>query len=406
MYITGANEKIQLVLAGAITTNQLQWTASYQTVDGNGMTLPMLSAHGVSNDTTDVDVVAAAGVSKTNQITYLSVYNADTVSATVTIKLDSSGTERIIRKALLQAGDTLEFSREFGWKINTGTSQDSYILTEFTSSGTWIKPQGLVGAWVAVVGAGGGAGSGRQGAAGENRFGGGGGGGGAIVWRYIDAGSLPSSVVVTIGTGGAGGAAQASTSSNGNAGTAGGDSSFGGLINAKGGNSGGGGGTTAGTAGTGGQSSASTPAYSPFSLSGGNGPAGNTTTNAAGGVGFLSTAAPGGGGGGGISSANALGTAANSGGGVYENGVVQAGPTSGASPNGVDDVCTILFPFSTMSSVYGIGTAGAGNNPATPNGGNGGRCAGGGGGAGTLNGTSSGKGGDGGNGLCIVLEIY
>ena len=63
MYITGANEKIQLVLAGAITTNQLQWTASYQTVDGNGMTLPMLSAHGVSNDTTDVDVVVAAGTS-------------------------------------------------------------------------------------------------------------------------------------------------------------------------------------------------------------------------------------------------------------------------------------------------------------------------------------------------------
>ena len=406
MYITGANEKIQLVLAGAITTNQLQWTASYQTVDSNGMTLPMLSAHGTSNSTTDVDVVASAGASKANQITYLSVYNADTVSATVTIKLDSSGNERIIRKALLQAGDTLEFSREFGWKINSVSSQESYILTEFTSSGTWTKPQGLKHAYVVCVGAGGGAGSGRQGAAGENRFGGGGGGGGGVSWRMLPASALGSSMVVTIGTGGTGGAAQASTSSNGNAGTAGGETSFGGTVIAKGGNAGGGGSTAAGTAGTGGQSSAAVPLYSPFSLSGANGTAGNTTTNAAGGVGFLSTGAPGGGGGGGISSANASGTAANSGGGVYENGVVQAGPNSGASPNGVNDVCNIMFPISTLSSVAGIGTGGAGNNPATPNGGNGGRCAGGGGGAGTLNGTSSGSGGNGGNGLCIVLEIY
>lgn len=406
MYISGANEKIQVVLGGAVTTAQLQCTASYHEVTSSGMTLPQSSNNVATNSTTDVDLVPVAGASKTNQITYLSVYNSDSVAALVTIKKDVSGTEWIIRKALLQVGDTLEFSREFGWKINSSSLQESYSLVEFTSTGTYTKPQGLKGIWTMIAGAGGGAGSGRQGAAGSNRFGGGGGGGGAVVWRYIDAASLPSTVTVTIGTGGTGGAAQASTGSNGNAGTAGGDSSFGGLITAKGGNAGGGGSTAAGTAGTGGQSSACSPAYSPFALSGGNGTAGNTTTNAAGGVGFLSTAAPGGGGGGGISSANASGTAANSGGGIYENGVVQAGPNSGASPNGMSDVCTILFPFSTMSSVAGIGTGGAGNNPATPNGGNGGRCAGGGGGAGTLDGTASGSGGNGGNGLCVIMEMY
>lgn len=397
----------------SVTTNEednitsCRFLSAYQYITSEGTTLPQTSSLGTFDNDDNYEIINNATSGAAVQLAYLAIYNQDDITHEVTVlKIDSGGNEYIWSKTTILPGETLEWSRELGWRLSTGTSQDSYILTEFTSSGIWTKPTALVGAWVAVVGAGGGAGSGRQGAAGENRFGGGGGGGGSIVWRYIDAGSLPSSVVVTIGTGGTGGAAQASTSSNGNAGTAGGDSSFGGLITAKGGNAGGGGSTAAGTAGTGGQSSSCTPAYSPFALSGGNGTNGNTTTNAAGGVGFLSTAAPGGGGGGGISSANASGTAANSGGGVYENGVVQAGPTSGASPNGVNDVCTILFPFSTMSSVYGIGTAGAGNNPATPNGGNGGRCAGGGGGAGTLNGTPSGKGGDGGNGLCIVLEIY
>lgn len=406
MYISGANEKIQVVLGGAITTLQLQCTASYHEVTSLGMTLPQLSNNVSTNSTSDVDLIPVAGASKTIQVTYISVYNSDSVAATVTIKKDISGTEYIIRKALLQVGDTLEYSREFGWKINSSSLQESYSLVEFTSSGTYTKPQGLKGVWVFCGGAGGGAGSGRQGLAGTNRFGGGGGGGGATVWAFIPAASLPSTVTVTIGTGGTGGAAQASASTNGNPGAAGGHTSFGAIINAKGGNFGGGGSTTAGTAGTGGQSSASTPAYSPYALSGSNGTAGNTTTNASGGVGFLSTGAPGGGGGGGINSANASGVAANSGGGVYENGVVQAGPVSGASPNGVDDVCTALFQFSTMSSIAGIGTGGAGNNPATPNGGNGGRCAGGGGGSGTLDGNTSGKGGDGGNGLCIVIEMY
>ena len=124
-------------------------------------------------------------------------------------------------------------------------------------------------------------------------------------------------------------------------------------------------------------------------------------------TGFIATTgAPGGGGGGGINSANTSGTAAMTGGAVYQNGILQTGPVSGASPNGIDDKSVFLHMSTTLTSGYGLGTGGAGNVPATPNGGNGGRCAGGGGGSGVLNGTTSGDGGDGGNGLCVVMEIY
>jgi hypothetical protein len=99
--------------------------------------------------------------------------------------------------------------------------------------------------------------------------------------------------------------------------------------------------------------------------------------------------------------------AANTGGGVYQNGVLIAGPVSGASPAGVANQSLFLSFSNTLNAGVGIGTGGAGNNPANLNGGAGGNYgAGAGGGSGTLNGTASGAGAIGGGGLCIVMEIY
>ena len=408
MYLS-STDKIQAVLAGAVTTNQVRCVASWQDITSAGMTLPQSSSQLLTNDTTAVDVVAAPSASTNRQVVHVTFYNADTVAATITIQKDVSATDYIIVKALLQAGDTLEWSRETGWKILSQSSQESVLFTSFTSSGTWTKDAGLKRVLVTCVGAGGGSGSGRQGAAGENRFGVGGGGGGAIVWRVIAASDLTSTVSVTIGAGGTAGASQASTSSNGNAGGAGGDTSFGALVIAKGGLAGGGGSTSAGTAGAGGQVSSCTPSFGPYALAGSAGAAGNTTTTAAGGNGLNgSTGAPGGGGGGGINSSNTSGTAANTGGNVYQNGVLIAGPVSGASAAGSNNQSLFLSMSNSLNAGVGLGTGGAGNNPgANPNGGAGGQYgAGAGGGCGTLNGTSSGAGAVGGGGLCIVMEFY
>jgi hypothetical protein len=390
----------------AISSVEANYSVSWHEFDATtkGIIIPPSNDTGISNGTTRVQMIGTSANSK--QVTQINIYNADTIAHNFLVQENDGSSFYALGRLFLSAGSTAHWNRHSGWSIVNIGDSPSYVLTEFIASGTWTKQSGLKRAFVLCVGAGGGSASGRQGAAGSNRFGGGGAGGGACTWRMVEAAGLPATVAVTIGAGGIGGASQTTPDSNGLPGTAGGDTSFGGIVVAKGGNPGGGGSTAAGSAGTGGQSSACTPPFSPFSLSGSNGTAGNTTTNASGGVGFLSTGAPGGGGGGGINNTNVSGVAANSGGGIYENGVVQAGPNSGASPNGVDDVCTILFPGSTINSIHGIGTGGAGNNPATPNGGDGGRCAGGGGGSGTLNGTPSGKGGDGGDGLCVIFEEY
>ncbi len=407
MYLSASNDKIQVVLSGAITTNQLRCVASWQDITSAGMTLPQSSSQTLTNDTTAVDLVAVPAASTTRQVTHINIFNADTVAATVTVQKDVSATDWILVRSLLQAGDTIQWSREAGWVILKGSEQESVIFTVFTSSGTWTKPAGFKRAILALVGAGGGAGAGRRGAAGTNRFGGGGGGGGAVVFLSIASGALPATVAVTIGAGGTGGAGITVDDTNGNPGTAGGDTSFGAIVIAKGGSLGGGGSTAAGALGAGGSVATGNPQYGPFAIGGANGAAGNTITTAAGATGFIgTTGAPGGGGGGGINSSNVSGVAAMTGGAVYQNGVLQAGPTS-ASPNGANNQSVFLHFSTTLTSGYGLGTGGAGGIPSNVNGGNGGNYgAGGGGGSGVLNGTDSGKGGDGAGGLIVVMELY
>lgn len=94
-------------------------------------------------------------------------------------------------------------------------------ITQFTSSGTWTKPDGCTSAVVLVAGAGGG-GGGAEGTAAESAAAGGG-GGGAHAMCFLD-GILGTTEIVTIGAGGAGGSA------GNNNGSAGGNTSFGGLM--------------------------------------------------------------------------------------------------------------------------------------------------------------------------------
>lgn len=107
--------KIQAVLSGAITTNQLPCMVSYS--DDNGTTYVGGTQLTNTNSTTAVDICAAPGASTVRDIDYLSIRNRDTAAATVTVMLDDNGTDYEIVKAALAVGDQLIYTHGDGWRV-------------------------------------------------------------------------------------------------------------------------------------------------------------------------------------------------------------------------------------------------------------------------------------------------
>lgn len=313
----------------------------------------------------------------------------------------------------------------------TGTNP---IIREYIANDTWNKPTGsnFYAVMVICIGAGGGGGSGRRGSTTTGKAGGSGGGGGAYVTRIIQANSLSSSVSITIGTGGIGGSYVTVDSTDGNPGSSGGDTSFGSWVVAKGGSGGGGGGASSSPVTNGGAASTCTPAFGPYSISGGVGgrsivPSSfNAPQNGFASIhpltGQLSAALPGGGAGGSGTSTDSS-TVGRAGGGIFSLGTLITGPNGGdfaGNDNGVPGTgsaytSSYYFYDTATPLTYGIGSGGGGGIGATSGtstgpgqGGKGGRGSGGGGGGASTNGVTitRGNGGDGGDGVCIVLEIF
>ena len=127
MYISSA-EKIQLVLDGAITTSQLKYNCSYCDIASTGMVFPVLNSYGESNNTTDVDIVAAPTSGQSRVIKTITIFNSDSVSANILIKKDVSSTDYSIISCLLQVGDTLQYNEGAGWSVIKNSDQESVIF--------------------------------------------------------------------------------------------------------------------------------------------------------------------------------------------------------------------------------------------------------------------------------------
>jgi hypothetical protein len=116
--LSETTDKIQVVLSGAITTNQLQCMSSWRDVTATtyiaGRTLIN------TNSGTDVDIVGPPLSSTQRIVDFISVYNNDTVNATVTIKLDANGVEYILWRGTLATGESVQYTDDSGF-ISTDT---------------------------------------------------------------------------------------------------------------------------------------------------------------------------------------------------------------------------------------------------------------------------------------------
>lgn len=328
------------------------------------------------------------------------------------------------------------------------TDSKGYIIVrEYVASTTWSPPANVKYVRLLAVGGGGGGGGGakRTAALGLN-IGGGGGAAGGVMTSYMYTGDAFTRPIyqVTIGGGGNSGSGQTGAAGgNGTSGTTGGTTGLTSgstvttapvvMIRAQGGALGGLGTTT--NAGQGGAPSTgvSVPGYMPYvriPLSGGNGFGISATFNRA------ANTIPGnnhalnglymmgsGGGGGGFQSGN---TAVGTGSGVFVNNQILSASNGGLpgtgqpGTNGVADLLDImnLFFFSgsnTVTSSYGVGSAGGGGANGDligtiggGNGGNGATIGAGGGGGGSCNtgSATAGNGGKGGDGYLAIIEYY
>ena len=111
--LTNTTDNLQIVLAGNVTANQLNVVTSYRDITNTTYTPGRTVVN--TNNTTDVNIVPAPAASTQRVVDFISVYNADTADATVTIKFDANGTEYIIYKTVLGVGDTLRFIEGAGF---------------------------------------------------------------------------------------------------------------------------------------------------------------------------------------------------------------------------------------------------------------------------------------------------
>lgn len=115
-----STDKIQVVLAGNVTTNPLQLSASWNDIEltnkgysggGNNAT--------TSNNTTDVDLVESPSSGYERWLDFLGVFNNDTASAIVIIKLNKNGTTSILWYGVLNQYERVQYTKESGFKSFT-----------------------------------------------------------------------------------------------------------------------------------------------------------------------------------------------------------------------------------------------------------------------------------------------
>lgn len=129
MILDTTSKTIEVVLGGTITTNQLEITADWVDTT-NGSTFAPGGTSLLTNGGTAVTAVASPAASTQRQVKALTIYNADTVNQTVTVRMfDGTNRRRHVVQSLAP-GQSLVFTPEGGWSILSSVAISQIV-------GTW-----------------------------------------------------------------------------------------------------------------------------------------------------------------------------------------------------------------------------------------------------------------------------
>lgn len=128
LILSTTTDKIQVILGGAITTNQLDCIATYKDISTSAYSgsAPSLVA---TNNTTAVDLVDSPASSTQRIVDFISVFNTDTANATVTIRLNRNGTLGVLFRCVLGVGETITYAEGRGWVVfqNNGSIKTALV---------------------------------------------------------------------------------------------------------------------------------------------------------------------------------------------------------------------------------------------------------------------------------------
>ncbi len=137
MILDATTKTVEIILAAAVATNQLPATSAF--VDKAGSSLTPGSSDTQSNGVTAVAIVTAPAVNAQRVVRDISILNADTVAATVTVRLNDNGTFRTLAKVTMAPSDTLYYSQETGWVLQPSARQTGAIGGGIAPSQTQVE---------------------------------------------------------------------------------------------------------------------------------------------------------------------------------------------------------------------------------------------------------------------------
>ena len=115
--LDATTKTLEVVLAGAVAANELPVVVTFVDVTTTAYTPG--STDTITTGTTPVTAVAAPAASTQRQIKFLSVYNADTVAATVRINFNNNATLRRVVSVELAVGSALIYADGEGFRVIT-----------------------------------------------------------------------------------------------------------------------------------------------------------------------------------------------------------------------------------------------------------------------------------------------
>ena len=125
--LDGNTQVFQAVLAGAVSSDQPEFQATYGQLDADGLDT-YATNHGELNSTTDVALVSGVSAKQIG-IKSITVFNRDDAQVTITFKKDISATDRFLYRVVLEVNESVHYESARGWYVSGANGSEKSAET-------------------------------------------------------------------------------------------------------------------------------------------------------------------------------------------------------------------------------------------------------------------------------------